>query len=271
MKIRRIVSVGTAVALVLILTVAVQAQTIPTLDRARSSTLVGDSAGAFDQYILKHPGGGQSINLQMTYRPVHPNAELGIGFKVYGENGKLVGVSRKVSGTGGVLELALTTNRATQYLVQVQNYYPGFRMSYTLDPQGLAAAAGPAPQPTAEAGTAQNPGRLVNLAQGQVAGNRAGSFDYYRLEGQPDESIWIKMTYQPTNAVIAPGVGFNVYRGSQRLAQGQTLEENRTGLWANLIPGESGTYLVQVYNYIPGVLVDYELEVTTQPAEGETD
>ena len=78
----RIIGVTLVIALTLLLAVTVQAQVHPTLDRARSSTLVGNSAGAFDKYIFKHPGDGQSINLQMTYRPVHPNAEKGIGFKV---------------------------------------------------------------------------------------------------------------------------------------------------------------------------------------------
>ncbi len=266
-NIQRIVGILLMVALTLVLTAAVQAQPAPSmLDRARSGVLTGNSAGAFDRYILRHPGGGQAVNVQMTYRPVHPNVEKGIGFKVYGEGGKLVGEARKATGTGGVLELALTANQPMQYLVQVQNYYPGFRVSYTLDPVGLAAAARPAPQPTAEAGTARNPGRLINLAEGRLTGNRAGAFDYYRLDGEPGESVWIKMRYQPNNAVIARGVGFNVYRGPERVGQGQTLEEDPGALWTNLVPREPSTYLVQVYNYMPGLQVDYELEVMAQPA-----
>jgi hypothetical protein len=251
--------------LLALLSTTVQADTLPTLDRTRSGTIFGNSGGAFDQYILQHPGGDRSITLRMTYGPLHPNAEGGIGFKVYGEKGAWVGEATKVEGQPAVLTFTLTTKFPTQYLVQVQNYYPGFQISYTLEPLGLAEARA-RPVSVAEAGTAARPGQLVWLAQGRLAGNRAGSFDFYEYRGEAGKSVWIKMTYEPNIPVIAPGVGFNVYRGPDRVGQGSALTNDLSTRWTNLIPREPSTYLIQVYNYIPEVQLVYRLEVTSLPA-----
>lgn len=256
----RIITVIGILLLFMMLVPAAQAQTALPLDRARSGTIVGNSGGAFDRYTLNHPGAGQPITLRMTFSPWHPNHEKGIGFKLYGARGKLIGESVKVEGHPTELALTVTADFPTEYLVQVQNYYSGFPMRYSI-PEGLAAAEARV-GPPAPAGSAQRPGRLVRLAQGTLAGLRHGSFDFYKYQHPGGKPIWIKMIYQPDHWIIAPGVGFNVYRGADRVAEGQPLGLDQHIRWAKLEPDKPTLYLIQVYNYIPEIQLTYQLATT---------
>ncbi|MFQ5856363.1 MAG: hypothetical protein ACE5LU_12045 [Anaerolineae bacterium] len=73
------------------------------------------------------------------------------------------------------------------------------------------------------------------------------------------------MVYEPNHWIIAHGVGFNVYRGPELVAQGQPLGLDTHTRWVKLAPTEPTTYLVQAYNYIPEILLTYQLAVTEQP------
>lgn len=259
----RMMAVMGVLLLLAMLAPAVRAQTPPPLNQTRTGTIAGNSGGAFDKYILKHPGGGQPVTLRMTFSPWHPNNERGIGFKLYGEKGKLAGESTKVEGHPTELALTVTADFPTEYLVQVQNYYPGFLMHYTLVPERLAKAQAEV-GPPAKAGTAQQPSHLVHLAQGSLAGLRHGSFNFYEYRHPGDKPIWVKMVYQPDHWIIAPGVGFNVYHGADRVAEGEPLGLDQHIRWAKLEPSKPTTYLIQVYNYIPEIQLTYQLAVTEQ-------
>ncbi len=259
---RLLVSAAVGLLLALLTTVAL-ADAPPALDRTRSGTIVGDWAGAFDYYILKHPGAGRPVTLRMVFTPWHPNNERGIGFNLYAEQGRLAGQGTRVEGRPTELAITLTADFPTEYLVQVHNYYQGFRISYTLTPEGLAKAIAEV-GPPAKGGTAQQPSLLVDLAQGSVPGLRHGSFDFYEFRHPGGKPIWIKMIYQPNHWIIAHGVGFNVYRRADLVARGQPLGLDQHIRWVKLEPKEPTTYLIQVYNYIPEIVLTYRLAVTEQ-------
>ncbi|MBS1253956.1 MAG: hypothetical protein MAG451_03010 [Anaerolineales bacterium] len=259
---RMMAVVGVVVVFALTVT-TVAADAPPSLDRTRTGSIVGNSGGAFEYYTFKHPGAGKLVKLRMTFSPWHPNKEGGIGFNLYAEQGKLAGQGVKVDSSSTELALAVAADFPTQYLVQVHNYYPGFRLGYSLRPEGLAEAQAEVGPPATD-GAAQRPARLVHLAMGDVPGQRHGSFDFYELRHPGDENIWIKMVYYPNHWIIADGVGFNVYRGPERVAEGQALGLDRHIRWVKLAPAEPTTFLIQVYNYIPEILLDYRLAVTEQ-------
>lgn len=236
----------------------------PPLDRTRSDTIVGNWGGAFHYYTLEHPGAGRLITLRLNFSPWHINKEGGIGFNLYAEKGRLAGRASKVKGQPTQLALTVTADFPTTYLVQVHNYYHGFQITYSLEPEGLAEARAEVAPPVA-GGTAQQPGRLIDLAQGSVPGLRHGSFDFYEFRHPGDKRIWLKMVYQPDHWIIAPGVGFNVYLGSKLVAQAQPQGGDLHIRRVKLDPDEPTTYLVQVYNYIPEILLTYQLAVTEHP------
>jgi hypothetical protein len=66
------------------------------------------------------------------------------------------------------------------------------------------------------------------------------------------------MSFVPDDPVIARGVGFVVYGPSGEVAHGQS-----TGLpgqrEAVLASDKPGPYLVQVFNYIEGVVIHYSI------------
>lgn len=257
------VAVGTGLLLLLFATVA-HAGAPPTLDQVYRGTIAGNSGGAFDYYVLEHPGAGRAVKLRMDFSPWHLNKERGIGFNLYDEKGRLVGRGVKVDPHSTELVFTLTTDFPTRYLVQVHNYYSGFVMSYSLAPEGIAEAQAEVGAP-ATGGTAQQPALLADLAEGSVPGLRHGSFDYFQFHHSGGKPIWIKMVYQPDHWIIAPGVGFNVYLGHWLAAQGKSDGVAKNMRWVKLAPAEPTTYLVQVYNYIPEILLTYQLAVTEQP------
>jgi hypothetical protein len=66
------------------------------------------------------------------------------------------------------------------------------------------------------------------------------------------------MTFAPDDPVIARGVGFVVYGPSGEVARGQGtgLPGQRKAVFAADEPGE---YVLQVFNYIQGVVIHYSI------------
>jgi hypothetical protein len=257
----RMLAIASFAFLFVTLTPAAQAQTLPLLNQTVSGTLVGNSGGAFNKYILQYPGDGRPVTIQMTYSPSHPNSAYGIGFQVWGPNAQLLGEGAPVEGQPTVLSLTLTSDTPGDYVVSVQNYYPGFQMSYTLQAEGLQQ-----PPAAPNAGlTASAPIPLAGASQGVLAGNQAGSFNYYDLHTDGNESIWISMTYQPNLSIIAPAVGFNVYQGSHLVAKGIILDQDPSTRVVSLVAQNPADYVVQVYNYAPSVELNYQLQITRTP------
>jgi len=100
-----------------------------------------------------------------------------------------------------------------------------------------------------------------------LVGNRAGAFAYYSLEYPGDGSvITIELDMAPGDPVAVQGLGFNVYGkngfliGSGTIALG--IPDRKALLWADPNPGP---WLIQVYNYLDGVVANLHLEVTGLP------
>jgi len=105
-----------------------------------------------------------------------------------------------------------------------------------------------------------------------LVGNRAGAFAYYSLEYPGDGSIiTIELDMAPGDPVAAQGLGFNVYGkngfliGSGTIALGKP--DRKVLLWADPNPAP---WLIQVYNYLDGVVANLQLEVTGLPNPAPT-
>ena len=114
---------------------------------------------------------------------------------------------------------------------------------------GAAAAPGAVEAP-AEAAPAEWAGILV--------GDRGGAFDTFTLTPDASGEVDLTMYYAPDDGVIGAGVGFNVYGPAGRVATGRYT--GTPGQRAASFDVSAGTsYLVQVYNYIPGVAISYNV------------
>ncbi len=105
-----------------------------------------------------------------------------------------------------------------------------------------------------------------------LVGNRAGSFAYYDIEYPGDgRIITIQLDMAPGDPAALPGLGFNVYgfngywigEGTQALDK----EDRKVLRWADHNPGP---WLIQVYNYLDGVPVNFHLEVSGLPVPPPT-
>jgi hypothetical protein len=103
---------------------------------------------------------------------------------------------------------------------------------------------------------------------GGLTGNRAGAFAYYMLDYPGDlRVVTIELQFAPADPVTRLGFGFNVY-GPNGFVIGQGAEdENGDGEPVRLQYSDANkaTWLVQVYNYIPGHRVSYALVVRGLP------
>jgi len=122
-------------------------------------------------------------------------------------------------------------------------------------------AIGAAPVP---AGGEPAYAQLVNgvLEGGTLTGNRAGAFAYYHIDYPGDlRVVTIKLDFAPADPVTRNAVGFNVY-GPNGYWIGQGAEsEEQDGVPAQLQYSDANpaTWLVQVYNYLPGHQVRYSI------------
>ena len=96
---------------------------------------------------------------------------------------------------------------------------------------------------------------------GELIGNRGGAFGYYSINYPGDGSVvTIEVRYQPADPGTKRGFGFNVY-GPHGFVLGEAVGTNdRDGygvLWFQYSDHNPATWLVQVYNYIPGHRVGY--------------
>jgi hypothetical protein len=105
---------------------------------------------------------------------------------------------------------------------------------------------------------------------GFLTGNGGGAFDYYAINYPGDESVvTIELRYHPADPVTKLGVGFNVYASNGfYIGPGQFVAD--TGgdgvLQLQYGDGNAATWLVQVYNYIPGASIGYTIMAEGLPA-----
>ena len=130
------------------------------------------------------------------------------------------------------------------------------------DPDAEAEAT-PEPEPTATPEPNSGPDAAWALAReqtasGSLAGASAGAFAFYRVQVEAS-SGHLDFRYTPDDGVIAKGVGVRVYDGQGKLVGEAVNVSGRVGERSVAVPSTPGTYLVQVYNYLPGVTVEFGL------------
>ncbi len=123
------------------------------------------------------------------------------------------------------------------------------------------AAVEPEPTATPEPNTVPDAAwALVHqaTASGSLAGASAGGFAFYRVKVEAGGGH-LDFHYTPDDAVIAKGVGVRVYAGPGTLVGEAVNVSGRVGERTVALPATPGVYLVQVYNYLPGVTVEFGL------------
>jgi hypothetical protein len=230
-------------------------------DAPASGALTGSRAGAFEYYSIDYPGDLRVVTIELQFAPADPVTRLGFGFNVYGPNGFVIGRGAEgEDGDGEPLRLQYSDANKATWLVQIYNYIPGHRVSYSLVARGLPQVqAPPSLVPTPTAAPLPVPQDLGPLATGTLVGNRSGSFAVYNLDYRGDGSeVALTMSFAPDDPVIARGVGFVVYgpRGEVARGQGTGLPGQRKAVFAS---HDQGAYTVQVFNYIEGVVISYSI------------
>lgn len=225
-----------------------------------SGEIVGSRAGSFHYYTVDYPGDLSVVTLRLDFEPADPVARNGFGFKVYGENGYLIGEGSSDGLPTGVQEVRYSDSNDDIWLVQVYNYLPDRAISYELVVTGLPQASGtpePTPVPT------RSPADLTQTESGTLTGSSAGAYIFYNLPYAADGSqIEIEMSYQPDNRVIARGVGFVVYGPQGEIARGQGTGRP-TERQATFSATTPGNYIIQVYNYIDNLTISFTIEAMT--------
>ncbi|MCW5850068.1 MAG: C39 family peptidase [Anaerolineae bacterium] len=115
----------------------------------------------------------------------------------------------------------------------------------------------PTPQPNTGPATAW-PLTHEEEATGIVDGASAGSFAFYRVKVEASGGH-LDFHYTPDDAVIARGVGVRVYSGPGKLVGEAVNVNGRVGERTVALPSTPGVYLVQVFNYLPGVTLEFGL------------
>lgn len=104
---------------------------------------------------------------------------------------------------------------------------------------------------------------------GVLTGNRAGAFSYYSIDYPGDlRVVTIELQFAPADPVTRLGFGFNVY-GPNGFVIGRGAEHENGDdepLRLQYSDANKATWLVQVYNYIPGHRVAYSLVARGLPA-----
>ncbi len=93
---------------------------------------------------------------------------------------------------------------------------------------------------------------------GTLTGSRAGAFAYYRIEYPGDDRvISVELSVTPGDPAMMQGVGINLY-GPNGFKMGEPVP---IGSGVAVLYGDNvrATWIVQVYNYLPDVTVQYSI------------
>ncbi len=119
----------------------------------------------------------------------------------------------------------------------------------------------PEPTPTpAPNTTAENAWALThNAAQtGSFTGSRAGVYAFYSVTVDKDGGA-LRLHYAPDDPVTETGVGIKVYGANGTLAGQDAKAGDETGDHIVMLPTKPGTYLIQVFNYLPDTPIEFSL------------
>jgi hypothetical protein len=95
---------------------------------------------------------------------------------------------------------------------------------------------------------------------GALVGRWAGEYEYHEFTYLGDGSeVMVRMVFEPDDPVTKDGVGFVVFSPEGEVGRGD--ETGRPGEREMTFSSHvSGTYTIQVYNYIEGITVHYGIE-----------
>jgi len=231
-----------------------------------TGTLMGRSGGAFASYTVDYPGGRRVARMELQFTPADPATVNGVGFKVYAPSGELVGEGRPKEKVGpGILELKYRDDKPELLLVQVHNYVPYRLVTFTMMVRGLEESAGPLQDPSSMPVDQIEPDSTTDTAiwemvSGSLLGSRAGAFGLHEFYYPGDDSdVEVLMISTPDNPAMARGVNFIIYGPYGKVAGG-TATSRPTERKATFSSKKPGVYLIQVYNYIDGVTIQYTVD-----------
>ncbi|HEX5418075.1 MAG TPA: hypothetical protein VFZ25_20655, partial [Chloroflexota bacterium] len=107
-----------------------------------SSTLVGNTGGAYHYYTFHYQGGNAPVLVTLNYQPAFGGGNQAFGFNLYGPSG--INYAGQVTGTSGsaaTAQYTIATSSALDLLVQVYNYTAGGSVNYTLTISGLSGGS----------------------------------------------------------------------------------------------------------------------------------
>src|SRR5581483_1941510 len=260
------------------------AQPMDAAHNTASDTLTGNSGGAYRYFAINYPGGGVPVPITMTAQPGFGTGGVATGFKVYGPTG-FVGdaIVNDHSTTSSTYAFTIAHTIAGTYYVQVFNYIQGMPLSFQLSVGGLGAAPQPAaptapPAPTAAAPDNTTPEGAIVLSQttstsgGTLPGKRDGNFNYFWLDYPGgNTNMTITLGYSPLALNSDQAVGFKVYRQdpsdpTKAQVAGESSETGRNSSSATegftLNQGAAERVLLQVFNYLDGITINYTLIVS---------
>ncbi len=218
-------------------------------DSSLDFALAGNHAGSFGYIGIDYPGGGAVVTIQADMAPGDPGAMSGTGFNVYGFNGYLIGSGVPADGTPGRKALRWADTNAQPWLIQVYNYLDNVTVRFHVEITGLPGPT-PVPPPPARPDEAAP----LAIAASSLVGDHSGRFHYYKIDSTGNRSeVTLRLSYAPDDEWISNGFGMNVYApsGGMLVAKG--------GHEAKFKLEMPGTYLIQVYNYLPSRNVTYLL------------
>lgn len=215
-----------------------------------TGSLTGDRAGAFAYYRFDYPGKHWVAKLTLSFSPDDSVVHPAIGLNIYAPDG--TAYNTRTIDTFGLQQVRFASGLAGSYLVQVYNYAPGHTIHYTLTLQGVPVPAAPTPTPA--------PNALIQSLSGSLVGNRGGAFAYYTFYYPGDGStVRLSATFWPADEWLNRGQGFNVYWDGRLIARSHPKRDDIARQTAEFSSALAGTFVIQVYNYNPGVTTHYTL------------
>ncbi len=224
----------------------------PELTTPLTSTLIGARAGSFAHFQFDFRSG-----IIVEAQPAMALTFGAFGFRVF-HDGTEVGKGQRQADDPNQLVFTLTGQPTGTYLVQVFNYLQDSLVTYTIRPVG---GVRPVLENLPGGATPEAAAPLGGTVSTSLVGNRAGSFAFYTLEytGEESKDLEFILSFSPWDPISAMGVGMNIYKGRTLVTSvNQTTRPGQMVL--TLTDGDPGTYILQLYNYTPGMSMSYHLE-----------
>jgi hypothetical protein len=218
-------------------------------DQELDFVLGGSRAGSFAYYSIDYPGDGRIITMELDLAPGDPVAMNAAGFNVYGPQGYFIGSGYKSPDKADRKELEWSDYNPAPWLIQVYNYLDNVPVAFKLKLSGL-----PGPQPTRAPVMSPAQAMSFSMTGGGLVGNAGGNYHYYNVESNGNGSeVTLHLYHDPDNHIVSRAFGMNVYAPEGGVLAASGSHEVTFDLEA------SGTYLVQIYNYLDGQNVNYVL------------